>query len=102
MKRLNKWPLRELRQFFDIGQTILHIMDSSYWIGLKLSMRMTVYLSVHIMICKKSDEIRWRQVFPITIVDDIPDNHFVYACTVEHVMITNRRYIRNIFSYNAI
>jgi hypothetical protein len=69
-------------------------------------MRMTVYLSVHIMICKKSDETRWRQVFPITIVDDdIPDNYFVHACTGtcnDYHDFTNRRYIRNIFSYNAI
>jgi hypothetical protein len=54
---------------------------------------------------QKSGETRWRQLFPITIVDNMPDNHFIHACTNAcnncHD-VANRRYIQNIFSYNVI
>jgi len=30
---------------------------------------------------QKRGETQWRQLFPITIVDNMPDNHFIHACT---------------------
>ena len=54
---------------------------------------------------QNNGKTQWRQVFPITVVDDMSHNHFVHACTSTcngcHD-ITNHHYIRNIFSYNAI
>ena len=54
---------------------------------------------------QKSGETQWHQLFPITIVDNMPDNHFIHACTSmckNSHDLTNHRYIWNIFSYNVI
>ena len=54
---------------------------------------------------QKSEETRWRRVYPLTLVDHTSNTHFIHCCTMgctnKHDE-NNRRYIRNVFFYNTV